>query len=71
MAAYDVKVLGEKVKKRALVALKGVVTDTSAWVQDSIKESPTPYDDLALAIVPGVESWVVKKVDEWIGPVPA
>jgi len=69
--AYDVKVLGEKVKKRALVALKGVVTDAAAWVTDSIKESPTPYDDLALAVVPSIEAWAVKQIDVWIGPVPA
>ncbi len=69
MAAYDPKVLGEKAKKRALVALKGIVSDVSQWVQDSAKESPTPYDDLALAIVPSLESWAVKKIDEWIGPV--
>lgn len=69
--AYDVKVLGEKVKKRALVALKGAVSDISQWVQDSAKESPTPYDDVAVPIVTILESFVSKKIDEWVGPVPA
>lgn len=67
MAAYDPKVLGQKVAKRLLVAAKGVVSDLSQWVQDSAKESPTPYDDLALAVLPAVEGWAQAQLDKVIG----
>lgn len=66
--AYDVKVLGDKLKNRGLSALKGVVSDVSAWVQDSIKESPTPYDDLLLPIVPQLETWANAQIDKIINP---
>lgn len=67
MAAYDVKVLGQKLVKRLLVAAKGGVQDASQWVQDSVKESPTPYDDLLLAVVPSVEAWGTAQLDKLIG----
>lgn len=66
--AYDVTVLVGKLKKRGGDALKGAVSDVSGWLQDSIKESVTPYDDLLLPIVPQVEVWVNAKLDSLLNP---
>ena len=67
MAAYDVKVLGEKLKARGLdvaeEALKGLVEDVFTWVEESVKLSPTPYDDLALGVLPVVKAETLKKID--------
>lgn len=67
MAAYDVKVLGEKLKSRGLDvaedALKGVVGDVFDWVESSIKESVTPYDDIALGVLPVIKAETMKKID--------
>ncbi len=67
MAAYDVKVLGEKLKARGLDvaedALKGLVEDVFGWVEESVKESATPYDDIALGILPVIKAETLKRID--------
>lgn len=68
MAAYDIKVLGEKLKSRGLNvaedALKGLVEDVFSWVEDSVKESATPYDDIALGVLPVIKSATLSKIDQ-------
>lgn len=67
MAAYDIKMLGEKLKARGLDvaedALKGLVEDVFSWVESSVKESATPYDDIALGILPVIKNETLKKID--------
>jgi len=73
MAAYDIKVLAEKLKSRGLDVgedlLKGVVEDVFGWAEASVKESPTPYDDIALAILPVIKVEALKQIDKIDGQV--
>ena len=73
MAAYDIKALGEKLKSRGLDvaedALKGVVDDVFGWVEGSVKESATPYDDILLGILPVVKAETMKQIDKVDGQV--
>lgn len=73
MAAYDIKALGEKLKSRGLDvaedALKGVVEDVFGWVEGSVKESVTPYDDILLGILPVVKAETMKQIDKVDGQV--
>lgn len=66
--AYDVKVLGEKLKARGLdLAEEGakiVVEEIFAWFEESAKESATPYDDMALVILPKVKELALGLVDK-------
>lgn len=68
MAAYDLKVFVEKLKARGLDvaedAAKGVIEDVFVFVEESVKESPTPYDDLLLGIMPVIKSEVLKAVEK-------
>jgi hypothetical protein len=73
MAAYDIKVLGEKLKVRGLdvaeESLKGLVEDVFGWVESSVKESATPYDDIALGILPVIKAETLKRIDSIDGQV--
>ncbi len=75
MAAYDVSVLAAKLKAHGLdiaeEAVRDVVEDVFSWVEDSVKESTTPYDDILLGILPVVKSEVLKRVDTIDGHVGA
>lgn len=68
MAAYDIKVLGEKLKVRGLNvtedALKGLVEDVFTWTEESVKASATPYDDIALGVLPVIKAATLAKIDE-------
>jgi hypothetical protein len=67
MAAYDIKMLADKLKMRGLdvaeSALSGIVEDVFGWVEESVKLSPTPYDDIALGILPVIKAETLKRID--------
>ena len=66
--AYDLKVLGEKIKGRGLDlaedSVKIVVEEIFAFIEESAKISPTPYDDIALIVLPQIKSKVLSIVDQ-------
>lgn len=68
MPAYDPKVLVDKLKARGLDiaedAAKGVIEDVFVWVEQSVKESASAYDDLLLGIMPVIKNEVLKAVDK-------
>ena len=68
MAAYDLKVLVEKLKARGLDvaedAAKGLVEDVFSFVEASVKESATPYDDILLGILPVVKAQTLGAIDK-------
>lgn len=66
--AYDKKVLLEKLKARGLdVAEEAVVImieETLAWVEESAPISKTPYDDMALIIIPPLKKLAIDTADK-------
>lgn len=73
MAAYDIQVLFGKFKDRfgnvAEDAVKGAVVDLCDWFEASAKESPTPFDDVALVVVPKLKEEALKLADKIDGKV--
>jgi hypothetical protein len=71
--AYDIKVLAEKLKANGLEiaeeSAKIVVKATLEWIEESAKLSATPYDDLALVVMPQVKSFIDKSIDKIDGQV--
>jgi hypothetical protein len=71
--AYDLKVLIEKMKAAGLDAseevAKKMIGETFAWIEESAKLSPLPYDDLALVVLPKVKEFVLLQVDKIDGQV--
>jgi hypothetical protein len=71
--AYDFKDLGLRLKGRGLdiaeEASKVVIEEVLAWVEDSAKLSATPYDDMAVFIVPKVKDLALKYADKIDGQV--
>lgn len=69
--AYDPKALVEKLKGRGLdlaeEAGKIVVEEVFAWVEESAKLSPTPYDDIALIVMPQLKAKALAAVDKLDG----
>ena len=73
MAAYDFNVLINKLKARGLdVAedtVKGITEDVFTFVEESIKESSTPFDDIILVVLPVVKASLLKLEDTIDGAV--
>lgn len=71
--AYDVKVLGEKLKAKGLVQAEDaavmVVEEVFAWLEESADLSQTPYDDFAKPVFKAVKPLVLKEVDKIDGVV--
>lgn len=71
--AYDLKALANQLKGRGLdVAEEGaklVVEELCKWVEESAKISPTPYDDMAMVILPKIKSLALEQVDKIDGQV--
>jgi hypothetical protein len=71
--AYDVKGLVEKLKGKGLElaedGAKIVVESVFEWVEESAKESATPYDDMALVVLPKVKELALQAVDKIDGQV--
>ena len=66
--AYDLKVLGEKLKARGLDlaedALIILIEESFSWVEDSAKISETPYDDMGLIVLPQLKSLALSGADK-------
>jgi hypothetical protein len=65
--AYDIKALADKLKGRGLdMAEEGakiVIEELCGWVEESAKVSPTPYDDMALVILPKLKELALSAAD--------
>lgn len=65
--AYDLKVLGEKLKSKGLdlaeESLKIVFETTCDWVEESAVISPNIYDDLIKLAMPQIKKVVLEKID--------
>jgi len=65
---YDVSELVNILKSKGLDiaedAAKLVVESSLEWIKESAKLSATPYDDMALIVLPQVESFIKKAVDK-------
>lgn len=68
MKPYDVPALMAKLKERGLNvaedAAKSVVGDFFDWLEESIKLSPTPFDDMALGGVKAFRAMALTEVDK-------
>ena len=66
--AYDLKVLGEKIKAKGLDlaedALEIVVEELFQWVEESAKASKSPYDDMGLVVLPQLKKLALEQVDK-------
>lgn len=66
--AYDVKELALKLRANGLElaeeAAEAVVVATFDWLEESAKLSATPYDDMALIVLPQVRGMVGKYVNK-------
>ena len=66
--AYDLKVLGERLKAKGLIvaedAAEQVYDELRAWFEESAKLSATPYDDMALIVLPQVDVLVKEQIDK-------
>lgn len=71
--AYELSALVEKLKGRGLdiaeEAAKVVVEEALAWFQESAKLSATPYDDMAIVVLPLIKEAALKAVDKIDGQV--
>jgi hypothetical protein len=68
MEAYDIKHLAEILKTKGLVLAEEsaeiLVESVFQWVEESAKLSATPYDDMALLVLPQIKGFVKKAVDK-------
>lgn len=66
--AYDMSALVAKVKARGMDvaedAAKGLVEDMFGWVEESVQLSATPYDDMALVILPKLKEFALSQADK-------
>lgn len=71
--AYDVGLLVEKLKAQGLdvaeAAAGGAVKAVVAWLTDSVKLSSTPFDDVALVVLPKLEQMALEAIDKLDGQV--
>ena len=65
--AYDLALLLKKFETRGLVlaedAAKGVIGDLFDWVSESAKLSATPYDDMAMIVLPKLKEMAIGAAD--------
>ncbi len=70
---YDVSELVTILKSKGLdiaeEAASLVVESSLKWIKESAKLSATPYDDMALIVLPQVESFIKNAVDKIDGQV--
>jgi hypothetical protein len=66
--AYDLKELGAKLKKRGLdlgeQAVKMIAEETFSWVEESAVISETPYDDMAMVVLPQLKKVAFESIDK-------
>jgi hypothetical protein len=72
--AYDVAVLLAQLKGRGLdvaeEAAKVLIEEMFGWVEASAKVSATPYDDMALIVLPQLKAFALAtadKIDSQVG----
>lgn len=65
--AYDIKVLADRLKGKGLVLAEDgaeiVAKELFLWLEDSAKVSATPYDDMALVVLPKIKELALDLVD--------
>lgn len=66
--AYDIKDLEEKLKAVGLPVVEGaaevVLEKVIAWIKESAMISKTPYDDMAMVILPLIEEKIKKEINK-------
>lgn len=66
--AYDFKLLAEKLKGQGLAlaedAAEKAFDATIEWLEESAKLSATPYDDMALILVPQIKKIAKEQIDK-------
>lgn len=66
--AYDPKDLVEKLKSRGLDLAEDaailIVEETFNWFEESAKISETPYDNMALIVLPEIKKLALDQVDK-------
>jgi hypothetical protein len=71
--AYDLKVLGEKLKAKGLEvaedSLKVLVAETLDWVQESAPLSASTVDDYAAMAIPFMKPKIMEAIDKIDGQV--
>lgn len=71
--AYDLKVLQDKLKAKGLdlaeEALKMAIIELLDWVAESAPLSATPYDDMALIVLPQIKKMALEQADKIDGEV--
>lgn len=68
MKAYDFAALAIELKNKGLEiaedSAKHVVEAVLNWIEASAKASATPYDDMALFMMPKLKEIIMKQVDK-------
>jgi hypothetical protein len=71
--AYDIKVLGEKLKAKGLdiaeESLKVLVGETLDWIQESAPLSASTVDDYAAMAIPFIKPKILEAIDKIDGQV--
>lgn len=66
--AYDLKDLGKKLSDAGLPVLEDVaekvLENVVAWLKESAALSKTPYDDMALVVLPLIEEKIKKEINK-------
>ena len=66
--AYDLKELGEVLKGKGLdvaeESLNILFDSVVEWVEESAKISKTPYDDMAMLVMPQLKQLVKEAIDK-------
>lgn len=66
--AYDIKELGARLKDKGLDLLEDQLTllvkETLDWISESAVISKTPYDDMAVVVIPPVKQFILNQVDK-------
>ena len=65
--AYDLKVLGARLKVKGLIeaehAALEIYTETKQWITESAIISKTPYDNMALIVFPQLDNLILPVID--------
>ncbi len=73
MKPFDLKLLVEALKAQGLPlaedVAKNVVEVVFKWTEDSVKLSPTPYDDFALPLLQSAKAFVLAEIDKIDGQI--
>jgi hypothetical protein len=66
--AYDIANLAIKLKDQGLELAEEsaelILKATFEWLEESAKLSATPYDDMAMIVIPQVKNFISKAVDK-------